>query len=425
MWSDWSACTATCGTPGVQTRTRSIAVAAQHGGPCAEASALKEDMPCPNLLPCVVPTPAPTPAPTPLPTPAPTPEAITLPPGQTLAPGQTLPTRAPVTAAATPAPKVRFDSSIDAKATFQLNAETTLKARNKDALNVTPVMSFSPVTKAVGVSGGSAVEGEIMAPFALELRFKSRRTLESLTLANFDSVGDRAQIACSNSDERRRVAPLVISVTSTDSALADATAAGFDTFELSAADPVSSFGLLGFSAGTPPPTAPDATTDSGTEGATGQVGGFGTLEIALCAAGGAVLVCAIVIVVVLVVRRRKRAASSAPAANSSSMASVNHSHAGGTMDGTPLQPVYGGGAMAMAMGDREPQEQYRPLSLVDGQGGMRDAASTMSGAESIGYYGSTASVQDMTIGQYKPASLVSDDRAISSYPQQQFASPVW
>jgi hypothetical protein len=315
---------------------------------------------------------------------------------------------------------VRFDSSIDAKATFQLNAETTLKARNKDALNVTPVMSFSAVTKAVGVSGGSAVEGEIMAPFALELRFKSRRTLESLTLANFDSVGDRAQIACSNSDDRRRAAPLIISVTSADSALADATAAGFDTFELSAADPVSSFGLLGFSAGTPPPPAPGA-TDSGTEGATGQVGGFGTLEIALCAAGGAVLVCAIIIVVVVVVRRRKRAASSSAAAtSSSSMAPVNHSHAGGTMDGTPLQPVYGGGAMAMAMGDREPQELYRPLSLVDGHGGMRDAASTISGGESIGYYGSTASVQDMTIGQYKPASLVSDDRTISASPQ-----PVW
>ena len=100
---------------------------------------------------------------------------------------------------------------------------------------------------AVGATNPAATppgaRGVIEEPYGVQLRFHERRALRTLVLSEF-AVGERAELRCSDNDDRERTL-LQIDITTAETDLFEQTKRGFDIYDLRAVNG-SSFGLVGF-----------------------------------------------------------------------------------------------------------------------------------------------------------------------------------
>lgn len=368
----WSVCGVTCGNGGIQTRTRSVTTPAVGMGKCATTSGT-ETRPCDPPPPaCPGPT-LPLAVPTPPPPSTPPPSASATPAATTAAPSasSTRPAAAPNPSAVS----FSFGSAVAMQASFALSSDVTARAVSVDDPAAMAVLTFAPSLNSVGVQGAAAaIAGEIRFPFALQLQFAARFTLQSLTLASFDPSTDRAQLACFNRNERRRAEPLLVDVTSATAELASQTAAGFDTFEVRCNDRVSSFGVRGFTA------APKSAAATDTEGGSS----LGDVGIALIVVGVIICLAAVALVAFVVQRRRKVAAADLSTREPAPPPAQEPARNG----------IYAGASLTLA--ERQQQEQlgvYAPMTLSASDPAVTQYTAT------VGQYGPASSI----VGSYHSA----------------------
>lgn len=294
-YSDWSACSASCGS-GVETRSRVVSAPAVGLGRC--------DLPVSDARQCSLGPCATTTVVGPATLPPPAADTITLPPAKVL-----------VVAAEPLAPLL---ASLGGTQSFQLANELGSLVADFHGTELPPettaLLTASGSTGAIGVGLGSSVAGEIRAPFLLRFSLAQRRRVTRLRLVGFDAAADTVSLVGFDFLKRGMAS---LALTQADTNFTDA--GGFPTWEL-----VVNNGSVGFAAlelldeiipePLPTSSAPtEATLSLALDGANDTASPIeasssapvSVVVIALCAAAGAVLLLAIVSVLVFVWRKHR------------------------------------------------------------------------------------------------------------------------
>jgi hypothetical protein len=350
LWSDWSPCGGTC-APSLRQRVRNIISRDMFGGTtCPD---IQDSDQCFALLPLC--------------------SGATLPPSTTTTrfiPPTPRPTPSPPPSSPTPTPtapvelKFNFSTMVTPNSVLPLGQAGSLLAVN----NVSPDAALVTVTWANGAIGISDLAtnspGEIVAPFAAQFQFTTRRAIRSITFKNFDASDSAMLVAFNRLGRRRAGETAFIEIKDPNTPLMPRTAIGFDTFEIRPGAN-SSFGVESIDSPLPDPsmfvatttiiesdvTAPAArettdtdTSDALTDGLSSESEGLPTYAIAIIAVVGVVLLIALFVAVFLVGKRRGSQAreQAVPAASVSVSAANTTQQLYSSLDQVPKPTTYSG-----------------------------------------------------------------------------------
>lgn len=210
LWSDWSRCSASCGS-GLETRARSVSVPLVGRGKCA--AVLSDSRGC-DFGPCPTPPGLPT---------APGPSVSA--PADTI----TLPGVASILVAA--APLVPLIVSLGGTQSFQLPKElgsllADVAASAVVPLDTAPLLTATSRTGALGAGIATSAPGEIQSPYVLRVALAQRRRVLRLLLADFDATVDNVSLV--GSDLLLRTSNIAITQADTNISFVG----GFPTWEL-------------------------------------------------------------------------------------------------------------------------------------------------------------------------------------------------